>query len=266
MTEQKKFKLKIKKRTLLIVDWSNVYNWKNSLGWEVCPKKIYHFFDRPKIVDKRIYHGLEVGQLKSEQFKFDMENLGYSFVTKEVKFPPVSLDKSHFRQIIKNLFDALDDIKNTNSNLSTKLYELSKKVERLPKISIGKGGIAFNLSNEKELKEIYEMIEDLDADLNGLNLDIGTLQENLKIPVRRRKCDFDVEIARDVLNMTDDYDTLLLFSGDGDYFALTEDLIKKGKKVILVFAEGHKGKEYDTISDSLFFACPVDNLKNFLKK
>jgi len=266
MNRNKRFKLKIRKKTLLVVDWSNVYNWKNTLGWEVCPKKLFNFFDRPKIIDKRIYHGVEIGQEKSEQFKGDMEKLGYSFISKEVKWPPVSLEKSHFKKIIKKLFDALDDIKNTNSNLSTKLYDLSKKVEKLPKISIGRGGVAFNLSNESELKEIYEAIEELDSDLVSLNMGIEDLQESLKIPVRRRKCDFDVEISRDVLNMVDDYDILILFSGDGDYFALAEDLIKKNKKVILVFAEGHKGKEYNTISDSLFFACSVNNLKNVLKK
>lgn len=266
MIENKKFKLKIKKRTLLIVDWSNVYNWKNSLGWEICPQKLYHFFDRPKIIDRRLYHGVEIGQPKSEQFKVDMEDLGYNVVSKAVKWPPVSLEKSHFKNIIKKLFNALDEVKNTNTDLATKLYELSKKVERLPKISIGRGGASFSLSNERELKEIYEMIEEMDADLLNLNIDIEDLQEILKVPVQRRKCDFDVEIARDVLNKIDDYDTLLLFSGDGDYFALAEDLIAKNKKVILVFAEGHKGKEYNTLSGSLFFSCPVDYLEYSLKK
>jgi uncharacterized LabA/DUF88 family protein len=266
MIKEKKFKLNIKKKTLLVVDWSNVYNWKNSLGWEVCPKKLFHFFNRPLIIDKRLYHGIERRQPKSEQFVIEMENLGYSVVAKDVKWPPVSLEKSHFKKIIKDLFDALDDIKNTNSALSTKLYELSKRVEKLPKISIGKSSVAFSLSNEKELKEIYQMIEDLDADLLSLNSDIGNLQDSLKLPVRRRKCDFDVEIARDVLNMANGYETLLLFSGDGDYFALADDLIKKGKKVILVFAEGHKGREYNSISGPLFYACSVNNLENFIKK
>ncbi len=51
-----------------------------------------------------------------------------------------------------------------------------------------------------------------------------------------------------------------------DYFALTEDLIKKGKKLILVFAEGHKGKEYGTIASKLFYECSVSNIKNSVKK
>ena len=164
------------------------------------------------------------------------------------------------------MFNVLDNVKNTNSDISNKLYELVKKIDRLPKISIGTEKQAFSLSNEKSLKEIYDLIEELDGDLKNLNIEIGGLQENLKLPVMRRKCDFDVEIARDVLNLQDSYDTLLLFSGDGDYSALTIDLIKKGKKVITVFAPGHLGKEYLEIHDKLFYACPVDNLKNSLQK
>lgn len=91
-------------------------------------------------------------------------------------------------------------------------------------------------------------------------------KKNLKEKVSRRKCDFDVEITRDALNLINEYDILILFSGDGDYFSLVEDLIKKGKKVILVFAKGHKGKEYDEIKNSLFFACSVDKLRNVLER
>jgi len=263
--EKQRVKLKIKKRTLLLVDWANVYGWRKSLGWEVCPMKIYNFFDRPKIIDKRFYHGVEVGQTKSEEFKIDMESLGYNVVSKEVKWTPVILkEQNHFKKIVKNLFDILDKVKNTNSEVSNKLYELIKKIEKLPNFE----NEEYNVEeiNKDRLDEVFNLIDELDIQLKDLNIDITELQKNLQKPVYRRKCDFDVEITRDALNMIDDYDTLLLFSGDGDYFALTEDLIKKGKKVILVFAEGHKGKEYDTISDQLFYECSVSNIKNSVKK
>ena len=265
--ENNNFKLKIKKRTLLVIDWANVYGWSQTLKWDVSPQKLFNFFNRPKVIDKRFYYGVEVGQKKSEDFKTEIESLGFTSIFKELKWTPVLLEnQTHFKKIVKDLFNVLDNVKNTNSDISNKLYELVKKIDRLPKISIGTEKQAFNLSNEKSLKEIYDLIEELDGDLKNLNIEIGGLQENLKLPVMRRKCDFDVEIARDVLNLQDSYDTLLLFSGDGDYSALTIDLIKKGKKVITVFASGHLGKEYLEIHDKLFYACPVDNLKNSLQK
>jgi uncharacterized LabA/DUF88 family protein len=257
-----KVKLKIKKDTLLIVDWANVYGWKKSLNWEVCPKKLFHYLDRPKIIDKRLYHGVEKRQTKSEAFKGDMETLGYTVVSKEVKWTPVELDKqNHFKKIIKRLFNVLDNIKQTNSEISVELYDLIKQFDSLKE--------KINHENEikkEDIEEIYKLIEDLDTRLKDLNIEIDLLQGDLKKPVYRRKCDFDVEITKDALNMIDDYETLLLFSGDGDYFALTEDLIKKGKKVIIVFAEGHKGKEYDAISNSLFYQYPVENIENLIKK
>ncbi len=62
---------------------------------------------------------------------------------------------------------------------------------------------------------------------------------------------------------------MLLFSGDGDYAALVEDLILKGKKVIVVFAPGHKGREYEPLQVELkkkalhyaLFICTVEHLK-----
>jgi len=260
--ENKKFKLKIEKRTLLLIDWANVYGWGKSLKWEVCPKRLFNFFDRPKIIDKRFYCGVDVNQEKSINFKIEMEEIGFNVISKEVKWAPVLLEKQvHFKRIVKKLFDVLDNVKNTNSELSNKLYDLTRKIKKLEDTEEENKNVS-----EKELKKIFELIEELDGDLKNLNIDIGNLQDSLKKPAYRRKCDFDVEITRDALNMIDDYDTLLLFSGDGDYFAITEDLIKKSKKVILVFANGHKGKEYNKIENSLFYACSVDNLENSIKK
>ncbi|MFA6307136.1 MAG: NYN domain-containing protein [Patescibacteria group bacterium] len=258
--ENKKFRLKIKKKTLLIIDWANVWGWSKTLKWEVCPKKLFKFFDRPKIIGRRLYHGVEVGQQKSEEFKVEIENIGFISVSKEVKWPPVFLEKQqHFKKIVKDLFDVLDNVKKTNSELSIKLYDLAQKINSLL------DDLA-SLEKEGSLKNIFSSIEDLDNELKKLNIDIGGLQENLKLPVRRRKCDFDVEITRDALNLVNDYETLLLFSGDGDYAALTKDLIQKGKKVILVFAPGHMGKEYLEIENDLFYACSIVNLRNILQK
>lgn len=48
------------------------------------------------------------------------------------------------------------------------------------------------------------------------------------------KCDFDVEITLTALRRINDYDTVMLWSGDGDFNALVRHLRKKGKKVIVV--------------------------------
>ena len=62
-----------------------------------------------------------------------------------------------------------------------------------------------------------------------------------------KKCDLDVEIAIDLIKNVNEYDTLILFSGDGDMAYVARYLKEKYNKNIYVFgARNHVGKEiYD---------------------
>ena len=105
----------------------------------------------------------------SEKFKVDVETIGFAHNSKEVKWVPVSLNRSHFKKIIKELFDVLDGIKKTNSEIATKLYELKGKIEK-------------QLALSSEQDSVYSMIEELDSELKKLNLNIDNLQKNLSEP------------------------------------------------------------------------------------
>lgn len=62
-----------------------------------------------------------------------------------------------------------------------------------------------------------------------------------------KKCNFDTEMAVDMIREVKNYDTLILFSGDGDMNYVLEYL-KRGfnKKIFLFGARGHIGRElYD---------------------
>ena len=272
---QKEKVLRLKGKTLVAVDWANVYGWHTSLGWEVDTEKLFKYMNSyPEVFEQRFYHGVEKGKPWSCKIKDDAEKAGFKIVTKDVKWVPVLLEKSHFKEVVKELFDVLDSIQNTNSDISTRLYELRERVEerlsaREPDFD-SDGGVQgeyppYAPEDEKIYNSTYDLIEGLDAELKKLNINIEDLQKNLTTPIKRRKCDFDVEITKDVLNKINDFDTLLLFSGDGDYAALVEDLIKKDKSVIVVFASGHKGKEYDEIGKGIFL-CPVKKFKKDIAK
>jgi len=58
-----------------------------------------------------------------------------------------------------------------------------------------------------------------------------------------RKANFDVEIAVDVLEMINKFDTLVLFSGDSDFDYLVRKLRAKGKKVLVISTKHHISKE-----------------------
>lgn len=57
------------------------------------------------------------------------------------------------------------------------------------------------------------------------------------------KANFDVEITLDARNFMDEYDTLVLFSGDSDFEYLIKFLRMRNKKVIVVSSSYHISKE-----------------------
>lgn len=77
-----------------------------------------------------------------------------------------------------------------------------------------------------------------------------------------KKCNFDIEIATDMLTKINKYDTVLLWSGDSDFDFLLRYLQSKKKKIITICARRFASDELQMNSD-LFI--PADPLKDFLE-
>lgn len=78
--------LKLKGKTVVFIDWANVYNWKKSLKREVDPKKLYKYLSSYKEIEKiRFYFGKDKHK-KSRKFLRDMRKVGYKVTTKPVKY------------------------------------------------------------------------------------------------------------------------------------------------------------------------------------
>lgn len=59
-----------------------------------------------------------------------------------------------------------------------------------------------------------------------------------------KKCNLDIEMAVDLIKESDNYDTAIIFSGDGDLAYVCEYIHQEFKKTIYVFgARDHVGKE-----------------------
>jgi len=75
-----------------------------------------------------------------------------------------------------------------------------------------------------------------------------------------KKCDLDVEMALDLIKEKDNYDTIILFSGDGDLACVLRYLNKEYNKSAYVFAaRNHFGEELvdckkDGVIREIFFA------------
>ena len=90
-----------------------------------------------------------------------------------------------------------------------------------------------------------------------------------------KKCDLDVEMAVDLIKERDNYDNIVLFSGDGDLMCAVEYLKKQYNKNCIVFgSRDHTGREVfdarsDGVIDGVLFADDFEyrlNMDRFRKK
>lgn len=85
------------------------------------------------------------------------------------------------------------------------------------------------------------------ADLNGFEVvekRVKYIHNPDNVCGFEKKCDLDVEMAVDLIRECDNYDTAVLFSGDGDLIAALRYLKEKYKKqAIIISARGHIGRE-----------------------
>jgi len=85
------------------------------------------------------------------------------------------------------------------------------------------------------------------ADLNGFEVvtkRVKYIHSSDNVHGFEKKCDLDVEMAIDLIRERDNYDTVVLFSGDGDLVTALRYLKEEyGKRAIVMSARGHIGRE-----------------------
>ena len=176
----------LKGKTLVLIDWANVFHAQRKNGWNVDTRKLFALFKQhADIQDIVLFHGTDQHE-KSLSFLKEQAAIGYRVVTKAVKKVPVTVDHE------------------------------------------------------------------------------GKL---LAKPIMRRKCDFDVEIAKEILLSLDGYQGFILMSGDGDYAPIFDVLRERRKQAILVFPKGGLGREYleDEQRKRAIFLCSLERLRPFIE-
>lgn len=89
------------------------------------------------------------------------------------------------------------------------------------------------LAEEQEFSPLRPLIDWLDY--NGFTVVTKPLKEYTDSQGRRRvKGSMDIELAIDVMEMSDRVDHIVIFSGDGDFRKLVESVQRKGRRVSVV--------------------------------
>lgn len=125
------FKLKLKGKTMVFIDWANVYGWTKSLKKEVNPQKLYKYLKNYKEIKQiYLYYG-EDKHPKSKEFLIMVKKIGFNVVSKDVKYIPVSLDSSHFKNLAREIKSSLASIKKLKAQDVEKILQiLNRKVLR----------------------------------------------------------------------------------------------------------------------------------------
>lgn len=128
---EEKFRLKLKGKTCVFVDWANVYGWTKSLRKEVDPKKLYRYLKQyPQVQEINFYSGADKHP-KSKEFLRRIKEIGFHIISKEVKYIPVSLDSSHFKNLSQEIKNSLASIENLKAKDIEKILQiLSRSVLR----------------------------------------------------------------------------------------------------------------------------------------
>lgn len=100
---------------------------------------------------------------------------------------------------------------------------------------------------DPEDKKQEEFLKDLEK--NGCNI----IKKPIKVFENMIKGNMDIELAVDALSQQNDYDVLVLISGDGDFTYLIKALEKQGKKSIVLGIGGFTSYELHQEADNYFF-------------
>lgn len=89
MPQEQLFCLILKGEAAVFIDWANVYNWKDSLRWEIDLKKLFQYLKNYKqIKEISFYFGTDEHPASKQQIR-EARQVGYRTITKAVKYLPV---------------------------------------------------------------------------------------------------------------------------------------------------------------------------------
>jgi len=104
------------------------------------------------------------------------------------------------------------------------------------------------------------------ATIEYLNKKFEEMNKQGIYSIEDRKCNFDVEIGRDMLldHERNQIETFLLWSGDSDFAEPVEQLLADGKKVVLFATARKVSTELNDLQSKGLFIFDIQKIRNFI--
>lgn len=146
-------------------------------------------------------------------------------------------------------------------------YRVRTKPVKLMKISIDASSIS--LESPDLLKQFIapSLLHKLDIEtMEFLNQKLRDLNKGKTFCLEEKKCNFDVEIARDITidQEGDSADCFVLWSGDSDFYDPIKELLAAGKKVILFATHRRVASELNDLKTEGLVIFDISKLRNFI--
>ena len=147
-------------------------------------------------------------------------------------------------QFVKGRVYVFIDAANTFYAQRTLGWKISYgKLMRYFKKECGEGTKCFIYAAYDENKQAEQKFLDM-LDINGYILRTKAIKK-IQISANRdkHKGSLDVELALEMVELADKYDTAILVSGDSDFGPPIDRIKKKGKRIIVMSVKGHISRE-----------------------
>lgn len=99
--------------------------------------------------------------------------------------------------------------------------------------------------------------------IESLNDELADMNKTGMLVIEDKKCNFDVEIARDIYRDLDSgaVDTFVLWSGDSDFAAPIQEIMDAGKNVVIITTAGRVAAEVSALNPVIF---ELKKIKEFI--
>lgn len=186
-------------------------------------------------------------------------------------------------QRLKQLFDSFDTIQKARlyhgtligdarseelaKNVQDLGYDLGTKPVKIMRLSIDVSSVSRNSPDILKNFVRPSLLQNLNlATIEFLNGELEKLNKQGKLYLEDRKCNFDVEIGRDMLI---DYErngveTFILWSGDSDFADPISQLLKDNKKVYVFATARRIAAELNELKKKGLVVYDIQKIRNFI--
>jgi uncharacterized LabA/DUF88 family protein len=128
------------------------------------------------------------------------------------------------------------------------LYEYLKSYKEISEISF-----YFGKDNNPKSEEFLNQAKKIGYKVTTKPVKYILIENSGTEKIYRRKCDFDMEVCIDVhKKIVEGFESYVFFTGDGDFEPLYKLLIGLRRQVVVVYTQGHLGREIWGIKKGIF--------------